>query len=402
MSKSALKHGEEVARHSMFHLIVLGTVKLATGFFTGLTVVIADGISTFADTLGVFASWLGLKLSQRSADKNFEYGYYKIETFMALIISLGIIYLGVELFMKSLETIENPSDGQFVGLGILITIGAIIHAYRMYKKLSEAGEKVNSLSLIASAKDKKMDIIAGIAIIASILANQQGIPYVEGIISMIISLIVFRVGIITAKESLFFLLDYWNDPILKRKIRSIFLKEKDLIIDIKKLRLRRAGTFIFGEAFVEINPFAGIQDLREELDFLQEYIKDLNPYIKDFSIYSHITRPSNVKIAIPYKSGKGLNAKLATSLKETKGFVFVELKNNQIKKTYSKKVTEKQKKTVSLADFLVQEKINILIDNDLNSLVYYNLRRTHHILIYPNFSDINNVEDTVKLLLIDT
>ena len=38
---------------------------------------------------------------------------------------------------------------------------------------------------------------------------------------------------------------------------------------VKKLRLRRAGNFIFGESFVEINPFAGIEDLREELDLLQ-------------------------------------------------------------------------------------------------------------------------------------
>jgi len=245
-------------------------------------------------------------------------------------------------------------------------------------------------------------MIAGIAVFFSIIANYGGVPYFEGVVSILIALFIIKVGLSSSKESLFFLLDYWNDPTLSRKIRKVFKKEKDLILKVKKLRLRRAGTYIFGQAFVDINPFAGIQDLREELEILQGKIKELNPYIKDFAIYSHIPKSKQERVALPIKKGKDLNAELAFNLKDTKGYIFVDVQNNKIKDFYVKKLKAGQKKPVQLSSLLKQEKVNILIDNDLNSLVYFNLRRTHHILIYPNFSDIKKVKQTLKLLLLDT
>lgn len=402
MSTHPIKEGEKAAKAGMLHLIILGSIKLAAGLVTGMTVIIADAISTFADILGVFASYIGLKLSRKNADEHFEYGYYKIETLAALVISVGIIYVGYLIFRNSLSSFGEVREAKFRSFAITTTVIAIISSYILAKKLKIAGEKSNSLSLIASAKDKKMDMLAGVAVLISIIANYQKIPYVEGIVSIIIALLILKVGLLSSKESLFFLLDYWNDPTLSRKIRALFRKEKDLILRVKKLRLRRAGTYIFGQAFVEINPFAGIQDLREEMEIMQRKIKELNPYIKDFEIYSHIPRSEKEIVALPIKGGNNLNAEIATKLSHTKAYMFVEIRGDKIGKFYIKKLEAGQKKPVQLSNFLKDEKVDILIDNDLNSLLYFNLRRTHHILIYPNFSDIKNVESLLKVILLDT
>lgn len=401
MQNNSLLEGEKVAKESIFRLLFLGILKLIVGLFTGLTVIIADSISTFADTLGVFASYIGLRLSRKTADEHFKYGYYKIETFAALLISLGIIYVGSLILIRSIDTFNSAPTGQHRVYAIFMAIIAIISSYFLFKSLKKAGDAANSLSLIASAQDKKMDVFAGFAVLISIIANYNSIPYVEGIVSGIISLLILKVGIFSAKESLFFLLDYWDDPIMSRKIKKILTSEKDLIIKVKRLKLRRAGTFVFGQAFVEINPFAGIQDLREELNFLQQKIESINPYIKDFVIYSHIPKSDKIKIAIPITKGKDLNANVASTLKSTTAYLFVEIKDNKVGKFYTKKLAIQQKNSVEFSNFLKDEKINVLIDNRLNSLIYYNLRRTHHVLIYPNFSDIHKAKDTLKLFLID-
>jgi len=118
-------------------------------------------------------------------------------------------------------------------------------------------------------------------------------------------------------------------------------------------------------------------------------------------IYSHIPKARKIKVAIPIKRGENLEADVAFSLKETKAYIFAEIKNGDVVSFYTKELKESQKKPTQLDTFLKSEKPNILIDNDLHSLVYYNLRRTHHILIYPNFSDIKKVKQTLSLLLID-
>lgn len=402
MSVNSLTLGEKAAKEGILNLFLLGIIKLIAGVLTGMTVILADAISTFADTLGIFASYIGLRLSRKSADEHFAYGYYKIETFAALLISIGIIYLGYYILRQSIDTFFHPQVGEYRAFALIATIIAILMSYRLYKKLIVAGRASNSLSLIASAKDKKMDMIAGIAVLVSIIANYKEIPYVEGVVSAIIALFILKVGLSSSKESLFFLLDYFNDPILLRKIKKILNQEKDLIIKVKKIKLRRAGTFIFGQAYVELNPFADILDLREELNILRKKVEDLSPYIKDFPIYSHIPKSTKFKVAIPIKGRNGINAELANTLSETQAYLFAQISNNKIGKYYVKKLKPGQKKPTQLDNFLKQEKVNILIDNKLNSLIYYNLRRTRHVLIYPSFSDVKKAKDVLQLLLIDT
>lgn len=402
MNNAALKEGEKVSKESIGYLLILGIIKLAAGLVTGMSVMIADAISTFADTLGLFASYFGLRLSRKSANEKFEYGYYKIETFAALLVSLGTLYAGYTILSKAIKNIGVVEIGVHRPFAITATVLAIIHSYRLWKKLSKVGKKVNSLSLIANAKDKKMDFFAGFIVLISIAANYQQIPYVESVVTIIIALIILKVGLSSSKESLFFLLDYWNDPVLMRKIKKVFKKEKDLIIKVNKVRLRRAGTFIFGEAFVELNPYAGIQDLREELEILKQKLLKTDPYIKDFPIYTHISKVKNVKIAVPIKSGRSLKAKIATNLNQTQAFLFASVSKGRIAKFYIKKLSAKDKKPVEFAEFLKKEKVKIMINNNLHSLIYYNLRRTHHILIYPNLAGIKTAEEAIKLLLIDT
>ncbi len=402
MSKTYLLEGEKIAKQSIIKLFLLSLIKGAAGIFTGMTVIVADAVSTLADTLGIFAAYIGLKLSRRTADSKFEYGYYKIETFAAFLISLGIIYVGYVILVDSIESFTTPTPGSFYAFGILATLISIIASIMLSKKLAEAGAKVNSLALTASAKDKRTDVFASFGVLLSIVANYLEIPYVEGTISSLIALVILKEGISSAKESLFFLLDYWDDPKLYNQIRKIFEQEKDLVLEVKKLRLRRAGTFIFGEAFIKLNPFAELQDLREELELLQRKILELNPYFKDFSIYTSVPKSEKIRVAVPIKKGTTLNSELAPTLKSTNAYLFTEIKNNKIHNSYIKKLSKEDKKPVELANFLKKEKVNILIDNNLNSLLYYNLRRTNHILIYPQFGDVKNASDTLKLLLLDT
>lgn len=401
MSESLLE-GEKVAKHTIKRLLLMGALKILAGLASGMTVIFADAINTFAGILSVFGAYFGLRLSRRTANKKFEYGYYKIETFMALLISIVITFLGYLAIKKGIGTLTTSEGGQFRSFAITTTVLSIVQSLRIQGKLREMGKKINSLSLITSANEKKMEVATGFAVLASIIANYQQVPYVEGIITIIISIFVLKVGLFSMKDSLFFLLDYWDDPVLKRKIKTIFRREKDLVLGVKKMRLRRAGTFIFGEAFIEISPFAGIQDLRAELNILESKILGLSPYIKDFSIYTNIGKTDKAKIAFPISKGKDLEGTLAPSLQQTKAYLFANVHEGKVSKFYIKEIAAKQKKTIELANFLKKEDVNIVIDNKLNSLVYYNLRRTHHILIYPCFADVKTVNNILKLLLIDT
>jgi len=397
-----LKQGEVIARNSLIQLIVVTAIKAVIAYFTGMVVLLADAISSLTDIISLFASYVGLKLSRRTADKKFEYGYYKVETFGALLVSLLIIYFGYDVFKQAITSITDVPTGQLHILGIVTTAVSIVFSIRLATKLTDVARKTNSISLMNNAKDKKLDIIASFAVIASILANLYQVMYVESVISMLMALMILKVGIESTKEALFFLLDYWDDPKLLKKIRKIILEKTEIVLSIKKIRMRRAGTFIFGEAFIEINPFADLIDLREELAIMDKKIKEQNPYIKDLTIHTHIPKSKRIRIGVPITGvGSGLKAKIASTLRTTKAYEFVDIKGNRILKKYRKTLKPENKQPDTLAEFLKKENPHIIIDNDLSSLAYYNLSRTNHIRIYPNFSNTKDVEDAVQLMMID-
>jgi len=401
MNKNALLDGERVLKFNILIILIISSVQMLAGLLTGMTVVIADAVRSFSSILDLFAAYIGIKISRKDANKNFEYGYHKIETFAALLVSLGILYIGYITMVESINAFKMQKFALGHAFVITTTVISMQYYYRLSKKLEAAAEKTNSLAIAASAKNKKINFIIGLAVLLSIVANYKQVPYVEGVISVIISLGILKEGLWSTKQSLFFLLDYWDDPVLFAKIKDVLMTEKDIVIEVKRLRLRRAGSFIFGEAFIEMNPFAGVEDLRSELDNLKEKIKNLDPYIKDFAIYSHIPKLGNFVVAFPVKKESKLNSEIAHNLSETKSYLFVKIAENKIKKSYFKKLKDEDKNVIKLATFLNKEKVNVVINNELPSLAYYNLRRTHHVLIYPDFRDVPTVNKMMELILID-
>ncbi|MCC7196576.1 cation diffusion facilitator family transporter [Candidatus Peregrinibacteria bacterium] len=398
-----LEFGVKIAIVGIIEITLLAIIKGAFGWYTGIVVLMADALSSCTDLLTLFASLVGLKISERRADKTFKYGYYKAETFAAFVTSLIIIYFGFQILFESAERITAlpESKDQFLAvISVLITVAVTLHLSHYLKK---AGEKINSLSLTNTAKEKRMDLIMESGVLVGIAANYFHIPYVEGIIGVIMSLMILRIGCSTAKESLFFLLDYFNDPELTKKIHDTIRSKSHVVKEIRDIRLRRAGTFIFGEAFLEINPYAQTRDIRNELANLKEEISKINDYLKDFRLYAEIPHTPHIRIAVPIQQLNGLDSIVAHSPEETKAYLFIDVKNEKMSLYDSVKIENFTPQNIAhIVNVLKKHKVNIVINNDMHSLLYYELRRLQNIEVYPGFSNVTDAANTVKLLTIDT
>jgi len=398
-----LEFGAKIALVGIVEITILAIVKGLFGWYTGIVVLIADALGSCADLLTLFASFIGLKISERHADKSFKYGYYKAETFAAFITAVIIIYFGLQILFESAERITTPSpESQDQFLAIISVVVTVIVTLHLSHYLRKAGEKINSLSLINTAKEKRMDLLIESAVVIGVAANYFHIPYVEGLIGVVMSFLILRVGFSTAKESLFFLLDYFNDQELVTQIHDMIKSKSHIVKDVRDIRMRRAGTFIFGEAFLEINPYAQTKDIRNELANLKEDIAKTNEYLKDFLLYVEIPRTDNIRVAVPVKQLAGLSSVVALSPEDTKAYLFVDVKNKKMSLTDSVPLEDFSPKNIgTIVEILKKHKVNIVINNDMHSLLYYELSHLQNIEIYPSFNNVADVQDTVKLLTID-
>ena len=95
-----LKKGEKASAITTVFTVLLAIGKAIAGIFSGSLVLITDALHSGVDVLPIFASWFGLKISQREPDEKFPYGYYKAESITTLFVSLFILYAGFEFLRE--------------------------------------------------------------------------------------------------------------------------------------------------------------------------------------------------------------------------------------------------------------------------------------------------------------
>jgi cation diffusion facilitator family transporter len=85
-----LKKGEKTAGIATLTIALLTLVEAVVGFLSGATILIADALHNAVDSITNFASFFGLKISQRKPTEKFPYGYYKAENLAALFVSVWL------------------------------------------------------------------------------------------------------------------------------------------------------------------------------------------------------------------------------------------------------------------------------------------------------------------------
>ena len=115
-------------------------------------------------------------------------------------------------------------------LPIIISAISAIAACLIAGKEKEISEEINSRPLIANAKESFLDIFTSIIVLGGIWLASLQIPYVEGAIIILISLLIFKLGVENTWTALLVLLDANLDSQLqleieKRPMRYTALKE---------------------------------------------------------------------------------------------------------------------------------------------------------------------------------
>ncbi len=265
-----LKKGQRTALISSLISLLLAILKGVVGFLFGSVVLIADALESAIDIASGLASFFGLKIAQKKPDEKFPYGYYKAENIASLFISGLIIYAAINLLIISyhrLFTIPEINYG-YIPLVVVAFSGITSLLTSIYLKKKE--NQLNIQSLIANSKDRLKDFF--VSIIIFIVIALKNIPYIEGIVSILISFVILRMGILTARDAIFSLMDVSPSTQIEKKIKKI-ISSISGVEDAKHIRLRSSGPFIFGESHVKVRKHVNVSRAHEIADKIEEKIK---------------------------------------------------------------------------------------------------------------------------------
>ena len=253
-------------------LLVAG--KLTAGLIAGSVAIVGDALNNLSDAASSLITLVGFKLAGQKPDKEHPFGHGRIEYISGLIVSVIIIFMGLELGRSSIEKIIEPSPAQFSWTVAGILIAAIAVKLWMFYFNRKIAKRINSPSIAATATDSISDAAAtAVVLVATICGQYTDFP-VDGVAGIIVAVFILKSGIGALKDTQAPLLGKPMDGELAKKIDSLAL-EHDNILGVHDLICHDYGPGRSIVSFhVEVPANSNLVEIHSMIDHIEREIEE--------------------------------------------------------------------------------------------------------------------------------
>jgi len=372
-----LKKGQTVAFISVFISLGLAIMKGIVGYLFNSQVLIADAIHSAADLMTHAASGFGLWIASRAKTTRFPYGLYRAETIACLLVGVFIFMAGIDLFKEGTHKLFHlGSATPFPIFPIAASLISSVAGFIISKMESKVGHTIGSQSLIASSKEAFMDIFTSLAVLVGILMVYYRIPYAEGGIILIISLVLVKIGAENAWIALLILMDANLDPDLENEIGE---RIKDIrgIKGVGTVKIRQSGPFKMIECVIITRPLLSLYKAHEVADKVEEMIAENYDHIDSIFIHVEPDKKKNLRALIPVKENLGIDSVVDHHFARASGYLVLKLKDNQTELVdfYKNKFLRKKEHLgVKTSRCAIEYEIDVLLTASIGEISFHILK----------------------------
>ncbi|TQR45376.1 cation diffusion facilitator family transporter [Paenibacillus popilliae] len=260
MSTNRFAKAETGAWVGIIGNILLAGVKGIAGFLSGSQALIADAFHSASDVAGSFAVLVGLKAAKRPPDKDHPYGHGKAESIAAIVVSVLLLVVGIELAISAAKSIWNGKVVVPEWYALAAIILSIVAKESMFQYKFRLGKRLSSQALIANAWEHRSDVYSSIAALVGVggamIGGKQGISwllYLDPIAGAVVALLVLRMGYRLVLDSIHSTMDHvLHDEDANPLIRAV--QSVDGVITVDELRAREHGHYVIVDVKISVNP----------------------------------------------------------------------------------------------------------------------------------------------------
>ena len=274
---NAPKEKKRVALSSIIAAVFLTGSKFVVGILTGSLGLLSEALHSCLDLMAAVITYFSVRLSDKPADKEHNFGHGKVENLSALIqtmlllVTCGwIIYEAVHR-LTTKEVIVDVTIWSY----IVVVVSIVVDISRS-RALARVAKKHNSQALEADALHFSSDIWSSVAVLIGLICVDFFDSHVaDPIAALIVSLIILSVCYRLGKKAIDILLD--KAP--KQSYESV-TKILDNHSEIKKyhnLKLRIAGADTFVSFNIHLEPTMSFADIHAFCDRLEKDIQQKIP-----------------------------------------------------------------------------------------------------------------------------
>jgi cation diffusion facilitator family transporter len=280
--------------------LAIAIMKFVAAALTGSSAMVSEGIHSLVDTGNGGLLLFGIHKSKQPADATHPFGYGKELYFWSLIVAVLIfgvgggisIYEGIAHLLHP-RPLEDPFWSYLV-LGFAAVFEGLVFvvAFRAFQALK--GEDESIWQAIKSSKDPTTftvlfeDAAAMLGLIFAFvgifLAHQFENPYLDGVASVCIGLLLAAVAVVLAYESKGLLVGEGTDPQTLEKIRKLAEADPGVKKMLMPLTMHFGPDTVLLTVDIEFHKRLSATEVEEAVDRLDKSIRTQYPNIKHIYI----------------------------------------------------------------------------------------------------------------------
>lgn len=268
------KYGILCSLMGIFINIVLFGFKLFAGAISKSIAIIADAFNNLSDAGSSIITLFGFKLAAQKPDSDHPFGHGRIEYLSGLLVSIIILYMGIELIQTSFQKIINPEEISFSPVILVILIASILAKCYMAFYNRKVGNKIKSSAMLATATDSLSDTLSTLAVLIATLVSHYTPYQIDGYCGLFVGAFIIWAGIKAAKETINPLLGMAPDEEFVGQIEQIVMSY-DLVIGIHDLIVHNYGP---GRSLISLHaevPADGdLLAMHDTIDLIEHHLHD--------------------------------------------------------------------------------------------------------------------------------
>lgn len=267
-----VKEKNRVAFISVIAAIFLTGFKLIVGLVTGSLGILSEALHSGLDLVAAVITLFAVKVSDKPADKEHQYGHGKVENLSALIETL---LLFITCFWIIYEAIHRLTTGkteiEVTTWSYIVVVTSIFIDFSRSRALSRVAKKYNSQALEADALHFSTDIWSSSVVLLGLICANFGFFAADSIAALAVAMIVIYVCYKLGKRSIDMLLDRVS-PEIQEKV-EIAIKNIIGITHYHDLKIRPSGADTFVELSIHVKPGLSISEAHEISHLVSEAIR---------------------------------------------------------------------------------------------------------------------------------
>ncbi|WP_443943592.1 cation diffusion facilitator family transporter [Pedobacter sp. AW1-32] len=289
--------------------LLIAVTKFIAGAFTNSSSMIAEGIHSTVDTSNQLLLLYGLKRSTKPADKYRPFGYGRELYFWSFIVSIMIFGLGGVVsitqginHIRHPEILKNPTWNY-----VVLILSFIFEGTSLLIAMKEFNKTRNGMSwwrAIIKSKDPSGFLVLfedGAAVLGlvivfvmMVLSHKLGLPYLDGLASVLVGLLLIFVSLILARESRSLLMGEGIMPQTQEKIKKLIESDQDVHAAISILSSYQSPKEVLLVVIATFRPNLDTEKLTDAIARLRTEIRDAFPIVKFV-----IIQPQSDKTKLP-------------------------------------------------------------------------------------------------------